>query len=162
MRQLLFRSACPWTSETILLASGRSLLKRIYCVKVVISNVSGIFFLCISSFLLNFLKLYQESLSSFSLTNFFGDKIFNWCWTSIILQGQVIFSSLLAPGQLDFCNISTALKFKLRRKSHIPVVPIRILIRTAVLPIRGVIRTIVVWIRILIGTVVRIDPADIY
>ena len=50
--------------------------------------------------------------------------------------------------------------FSLEEKSHIPVVPIRILIRTAVLPISGVIRTTVVWIRILIGTtVVRIASA---
>ena len=48
----------------------------------------------------------------------------------------------------------------LRRKSHTPVVPIRILISTTVVPIRGVIHTAVMQIRILIGTtVMRIASA---
>ena len=38
------RSACPWTSEIILLASGNSLLKSMNCVKMkFISKASGVF-----------------------------------------------------------------------------------------------------------------------
>ena len=47
---------------------------------------------------------------------------------------------------------------KLRRKPHIPVVPIRILIRTMVVPIRGVIGTTVVRIRMNVGNLCNSEP----
>ena len=45
----------------------------------------------------------------FVMVHLVCDEIIDHCRTSIFWSGQVIFFSLLVPGQMDLCDISTDL-----------------------------------------------------
>ena len=100
-QELFLRSACPKTSEIIFLASMNCVKNELF------SKVYGVYSAIFFLFLLP--RSHHDKNQVFYLSHFVCDEMIDQCRTSIFSSGQVKLFSLLVHGQVDFCNISTAL-----------------------------------------------------
>ena len=86
-KQVLFlRSACPWASKIILLASGHSQLKSMNCPKI---NFISLVFLCFSVIFLNCSSSSPKLMILRMM--FYSDSIHFLVLKSLIVVGQVCF-----------------------------------------------------------------------